>query len=256
MFLNRLQRHLENIYEVQSSYQVTDFLIDDPSLARRLDTTPNARDIPETLLIQQDRESLNLALYLDPGLLQRLDADDPTESLHGENLHDFWMALEGISHFLYLTWNAAYDRSVPLLEMELRAEVDKYILPAFLFGSQLRGVVSKALHRHLFQRARSDARLNEAEYARYSSANYFASRFCSHIERQFLQPGSRSGLINILRRFYRLTQHCRIKAIRHLWGLASTNGSVRRDQQPAKLRKFLAPGLSAVCGSLPGPAIP
>ena len=178
--------------------------------------TPNARDIPEKLLIQQEGESLNLALYLDPDLLQRLDADDPTESLHGENLHDFWMALEGISHFLYLTWNAGYDRSVSLLEMELQAEVDKYILAAFLFGSQLRGVVPRALHRYLFQCARYDTRLNEEEYERYRSANYFASRFCSHIERQFLKPGSRGGLINTLRRFYRLTQHRKIKAIRHL----------------------------------------
>ncbi len=216
MLLNRLQRHLENIYEVQSGYRVADFLIDDRGLARHLDSTSNARDTPEKLLIQQEGESLNLALYLDPGLLQRLDADDPTESLHGANLHDFWMALEGISHFLYLTWNAGYDRSVSLLEMELQAEVDKYILAAFLFGRQMRGMVPKALYRQLFEYASFDERLDEAERHRYRSANYFASRFCSHIQREFLQPGSRGGLINTLRRFYRLTQHRKIKAIRHL----------------------------------------
>ena len=216
MLLNRLQRHLENIYEVQSGYRVADFLIDDPALARRLDSTPNARDIPEKLLIRQDGESLDLALYLDPDLLRRLDANDPTESLHGDNLHDFWMALEGISHFLYLTWNAGHERSVSLLEMELQAEVDKYILAAFLFGRQMRGLVPKALYRQLFHAARFDDRLNEAERYRYRSANYFAGRFCSYIEKEFLQPGARSGLVNTLRRFYRLTQHRKIKAIRHL----------------------------------------
>jgi len=163
MLVNRLQRHLENIYEVQSGYRVADFLIDDPGLARRLDSAPNAREIPEKLLIQQDGESLNLALYLDPQLLQRLNANDPTESLHGENLHDFWMALEGISHFLYLTWNARHERSVTLLEMELQAEVDKYILAAFLFGRQMRGLVPRALYRQLFEYARFDERLDAAE---------------------------------------------------------------------------------------------
>ena len=216
MLLNRLQGHLESIYEVQSGYRVADFLIDDPGLARRLDNTPNARDIPEKLLIRQDGDTVDLALYLDPELLQRLDADDPTESLHGENLHDFWMALEGISHFLYLTWNAGHERSVTLLEMELQAEVDKFILAAFLFGRQMRGLVPRALYRHLFEYARFDERLNDAERYRYRSANYFAGRFCSYIEKEFMQPGARSGLVNTLRRFYRLTQQRKIKAIRHL----------------------------------------
>ena len=216
MLLNRLQRHLENIYEVQSGYRVADFLIDDPALARRLDSTPNPRDLPEKLLIRQDGESLDLALYLDPDLLRRLDDNDPTESLHGDNLHDFWMALEGISHFLYLTWNAGHERSVSLLEMELQAEVDKYILAAFLFGRQMRGLVPKALYRQLFHAARFDERLDAAERYRYQSANYFAGRFCSYIEKEFLKPGARSGLVNTLRRFYRLTQQRKIKAIRHL----------------------------------------
>jgi hypothetical protein len=216
MLLNRLQGHLESIYEVKSGYRVTDFLINDPGLARRLDSTPNARDIPEKLLIRQDGDSVDLGLYLDPDLLQRLDADDPTESLHGKNLHDFWMALEGISHFLYLTWNALHERSVTLLEMELQAEVDKYILAALLIGRQMRGLVPKALYRHLFEYARFDERLNEAERHRYRSANYFAGRFCAYIEKEFLQPGARSGLVNTLRRFYRLNQHRKIETIRHL----------------------------------------
>ena len=216
MLLNRLQVDLENIYEVQSGYRVADFLIDDPDLARRLDTTPNARDIPEKLLIRQDGDSVDLALYLDPGVLQRLDANDPTESLHGENLHDFWTALEGISHFLYLTWNARHERSVTLLEMELQAEVDKYILAAFLFGRQLRCLVPRALHRHLFAYARFDERLDEAERHRYHSANYFAGRFCAYIEKEFLHPGARSGLVNTLRRFYRLSQQHKIDTIRRL----------------------------------------
>lgn len=216
MLLNRLQRHLENLYEVQSGYRVADFVIDDPRLARRLDTTANARDVPEKLLIQEEGDSLNLALYLDPDLLQRLDADDPTQSLHGKNLHDFWMALEGISHFLYLTWNAGHERSVSLLEMELQAEVDKYILAAFLFGRQTRGAVPKTLYRHLFHNASFDHRLDATERHRYRSANYFAGQFCSYIEKEFLQPGARSGLVNTLRRFYRLNHQRKIKAIRHL----------------------------------------
>jgi hypothetical protein len=216
MLLNRLQGHLERIYEVESGYRVADFLIDDPSLARELDDTPHARNIPEKLLIRQEGDTIDLALYLDPDLVQRLFANDPTQSLHGENLHDFWTALEGISHFLYLTWNAHYERSVTLLELEMQAEIDKYILAAFLFGRQMDGRVPNALYHDLFKFVRFDERLSNTELRRYRNANYFAGRFCSYIEKKYLRPGAGQGLVNTLRRFYRLSQHRKIETIRQL----------------------------------------
>jgi len=44
-----------------------------------------------------------------------------------ERFNDCCMLLEGVSHFLYLTWNAHYDRQVSLLDLELQAEVDKFV---------------------------------------------------------------------------------------------------------------------------------
>ena len=233
MLLNRLQRHLETIYEVRSDYQVADFLINDPALARDLDVSETARDLPEKLLIRkQGEETVNIALYLDPDLLRRLEANDPTHALHGENLHDFWVALEGISHFLYFTWNAGYERRVSLLELELQGEVDKYILAAFLFYSQQRGVVPASLHRHLFHNVDYDSRLNAAELQRYRSANYFAARFCYFVEKLFLRNRSHAGMINTLRRFYRLTQHHKITAIEHLGKSASISTERRLMNLP------------------------
>ena len=218
MLLNRLQRHLENIYEVRSNYQVADFLISDPALARELDESETARELPEKLLIrkQQGEEDVNLGLYLDPELLRRLEANDPTQNLDGQNLHDFWLAIEGISHFLYFTWNASFERRVSLLEMELQGEVDKYILAAILFYSQQQGAVPARLHQHLFQDMAYDARLNAAELLRYRRANYFAARFCYSLEKLFLRSRAHAPMLNTLRRFYRLTQHHKISAIERL----------------------------------------
>ena len=212
MLLNRLQQHLETIYEVRSDYQVADFVINDPGLARDLDVSETARELPEKLLIhKQDEEAVDIALYLDPDLLQRLETNDPTQLLHGQNLHDFWVALEGISHFLYFTWNAGYERRVSLLEMELQGEVDKYIMAAFLFHRQQQGAVPARLHQHLFQNVTYDARLNAAELQRYRSANYFAAR---------------------LRRFYRLTQYHKITAIEHLGKSAAVPVDCRSQDHP------------------------
>jgi hypothetical protein len=222
MVLNRLQRQLENIYEVRSRYRVGDFLIRDPALARELDSSETARELPEKLLIrtQQDAEDVNLGLYLDPELLRRLEANDPTQTLDEHNLHDFWLAIEGISHFLYFTWNAGYERRVSLLEMELQGEVDKYILAAFLFYRQLRGAVPERLHQHLFHDMAYDARLNAAELQRYRRANYFAARFCYSLEKLFLRSSAHANMLNTLRRFYRLTQHHKISVIERLGKLA------------------------------------
>ena len=217
MLLNRLQQHLENIYEVRSGYRVADFLISDPALARDLDESETARELPEKLLIRkQGDEDVNIGLYLDPGLIQRLEEHDPTQSLHGKNLHDFWLAIEGISHFLYFTWNAGYERRVSLLEMELQGEVDKYILAAFLFYSQQQGEVPAGLHQHLFHELAYDERLNAAELQRYRRANYLAARFCYSVETLFLRSRAHAGMINALRRFYRLTHHHKICAIERL----------------------------------------
>jgi hypothetical protein len=233
MLLNRLQQHLETIYEVRSDYQVADFVINDPGLARDLDVSETARELPEKLLIhKQDEEAVDIALYLDPDLLQRLETNDPTQLLHGQNLHDFWVALEGISHFLYFTWNAGYERRVSLLEMELQGEVDKYIMAAFLFHRQQQGAVPARLHQHLFQNVTYDARLNAAELQRYRSANYFAARFCYCIEKQFLRSRSYAGLLNTLRRFYRLTQYHKITAIEHLGKSAAVPVDCRSQDHP------------------------
>jgi hypothetical protein len=213
MLLNKLQGELEAIYAIELQHRVHDFVIDDPHVASLIDNSPNARDLPEKLLIHQDGENVDIALYLDSGLIKRLEENDPTEMLHNHNIHDFWMALEGISHFLYFAWNVEYERPVSLLELELQAEVDKFILAALLLEKQFNGYIPHGLHYHLFQNAGFDERLNEEELTRYRDANYFAGKFCFHIKERFLKHRHYEPLINELRRFYRLNHHNKIQAI-------------------------------------------
>lgn len=213
MLLNKLQNELEAIYAIELQHRVHDFVIDDPQLASLIDNSPNARDIPEKLLIHQDGDNIDIALYLDSGLIKRLEENDPTEKLHDDNIHDFWLALEGISHFLYFTWNAEYERRVSLLELELQAEVDKFILAALLLEKQFNGYIPPGLHYHLFRNAEFDRRLNQEELVRYRDANYYAGKFCSHIKERFLNRRHFEPLIGELRRFYRLSHHNKIQAI-------------------------------------------
>lgn len=207
-----MQRHLERLYEIEVAHRVDDFLITDPELARRLDTSATAREIDEKLLVRQDGDNLDLALYLSPQLVGRLAEDDPIEQLHNGNLVDFCTALEGVSHFLYLTWNAAFERSITRLELEMQAEVDKYVTIASLLGPQGRQDVLNRLHDWLFAEPSFDAALGEHERDRYRDANHYAAKYCLQLENCRRRAGV-GGLHNELRRFYRLTLRDKIRRI-------------------------------------------
>src|SRR5690606_20780656 len=141
------QTLLEDIYRLDVAYDIDDFVTTDPRIAALLDV--EGRSIDEKLLIAEHGGHAEVSLYLEAGVVERLAERDPRHRLDGRNLADFWTALEGVSHFAYYAWNAAVEKPVRLLEMELQAEVDKYIATSVLLRRQgLRPPA--ALHQWLF----------------------------------------------------------------------------------------------------------
>ena len=209
--LRPLQRRLENIYEVAAGHDIDDFVITDSRLAARLH---GGRQANEKLLIREHRDGVDLALYLDRALVGRLAADSPTAALHDGNLPDFCVALEGVSHFLCLLWNAR-RRPVSRLELELQAEVDKYILAAGLIGKQRAGRMPRGLHRLLFENFTLAPELDPDEKTRYRDANRYAGKYCRRLEdRYFKRLGGRSrSLLSELRGFYRLPLQAKLRRI-------------------------------------------
>ncbi len=211
--LNELQQQLEDIYEVDTHLQVSQFLITDPALARQYDTSENPRSTNEKLLISQTHEGLDVALFLHSNIVQHLEQNDPLESLHDGNLHEFWVALEGISHFIYLTWNAQYDREISLFELELQAEVDKFITAILLYAQQQEKQQPHKLLMKLFIKLQFDSALQQKELARYTMANQYAYRYCEKLLSLFIKQRDEQYLYNEIRRFYRLTHHHKLKHI-------------------------------------------
>lgn len=210
--LASLQRQLERIYEVEIPHSVEDFLITDPQLLNELRGREacDQSEIEEQLLVVQDGESVDIALYVDNEVVNRLAQDDPRSCLHDGNLSDYCTAMEGVSHFLYLTWNAGHERGVSLMELEMQAEIDKYVSTAFLFGMQGSGQVPANLYRWLFENPNFDNSLDRPSMERYRDANYYASQYCARLEKRYLKRNGRPGMFNDLRRLYRLTNHAKI----------------------------------------------
>ena len=138
MLLTAFQQHLQSIYDLDVSHDVNDYLITNQVLANSLDRGTATQDVKEKLLVCQSDDDLLLSLYLHDGVLERLREDDPVVQLYHGNLEDFCLVLEGISHFLYLVWNASYQRSVTIFEMELQAEIDKFIIVDTYLAQQSR----------------------------------------------------------------------------------------------------------------------
>jgi hypothetical protein len=210
--LASLQRQLERIYEIEIPHSVDDYLITDRAVMKSLQGNEESgqSEVEEQLLIVQDGDSVDIALYVDDEIVSRLAQDDPGSRLHAGNLAYYCTAMEGVSHFLYLIWNAGYERGVSLMELEMQAEIDKYVSTAFLFGQQGSGRVPSNLYRWLFEKPVFDSSLDRASLERYRDANYYASKYCARLEKRYLSRDGQAGMFNDLRRLYRLTHRAKI----------------------------------------------
>ena len=92
-------------------------------------------------MISEEDGEAEVCLYLERELLDRLAENDPTARLDQHNLADFWTAFEGVSHFTYYAFKATQDRPVTLVEMELQAEVDKFV--AIRIAAVRRGALAR-----------------------------------------------------------------------------------------------------------------
>lgn len=208
MLLTQLQDLISGIYDVSVTHDVYDFLVTDRG---RLPAAARSGESDEELIVEQHAgESggeVGMSLYLDPALLERLALANPMVRLHDGNVADYWTALEGVSHFLYLAWNAGHDRPVSLLELEMQAEIDKYVASYWLMREQLPGRFPAELLSLLFERTRIDPRLARGRESLYREASRYAEKFCRRLEHSLRgSRGESAGeVLAELRRFYRLT---------------------------------------------------
>lgn len=211
--LQELYRQLAELYELDAPHNIEDFLITDPALAGRLlaRTMQSAR---EQLFVREGSRRLDVTLFLDRSVLANLRPEDPVSELSHAEINDYWLAVEGISHFLYLTWRGAYSRELTQLEMELQAEIDKYLCSCLTLPDERRGQWLPRLHRILFEQTVIEAEEPD-RHERYATANRYAARYCRALLPR-LRQGLSLALVNELRRFYRLSQNEKLRRINAL----------------------------------------
>ncbi|MGR8919660.1 MAG: hypothetical protein ACU85V_08575 [Gammaproteobacteria bacterium] len=216
MVLAALQEQLATLYETPLDHRVDDFLITDATLARALESeTTHRRDNAERLLLRESEEGLDLSLYIDAEVIASLEACDPMACLADHNLNDFLVALEGVSHFNYVIYNACHRRQVSQLELELQAEVDKFVVVCLLLDRQGSSAAGDRFHDALFEHVSFDESLDADTGQRYRDANRYAGKYCKRLSRRFPAQHREPSFVNEIRRFYRLAQHQKLRRIEH-----------------------------------------
>lgn len=209
--LDQLQRRLRAIYRVDHDHDIRDYLVTDRATAQALGQGALIPDTDESVLLAEDEQGIALSVYLDNDMLERLASADPLNRLEADQLDDLWKVVEGVSHFNYLVWCAAHDRSVTLLELEMQAEVDKFVSTFLLLLEQGDTAMTDRLHGWLFEACQFSDALDGEQRARYEAASAYAGRFCHRLSERLIDRDR--GVWPELRHFYRLTQNDKISHI-------------------------------------------
>lgn len=211
--LTALQEHLCALYETPLEHDVMDFLVTDARIANALTADADGHANTERLLVRESADGLDVSLYIDDRILAFLSTYDPYDNLDMDNLNPFLIALEGVSHFQYLIWNASHAKQVTQLEMELQAEVDKFVTATMFFEAQGSGPGNESFHESLFTEVIFASNLDAASDERYRAANHYAGKYCQRLSRRFPAQHREPSFLNELRRFYRLPQNSKIRSI-------------------------------------------
>jgi hypothetical protein len=183
-FLNNIKDSLESLYHLDSEMNLQDYIVPRSEMS-------GVDDTPEQLLVRELDDALEMALVLDDKLIH---PDGPLD------LDSFCQCAEGISHLLYMSHVALSGQQVSQLELEVQAEIDKFVLCLFASRGDSIDLISRLF---LSYQLRDSVDCSTAAQ-RYEEANRLALGFCRYLNVNFVQNTRMDALIQLLRRVYRM----------------------------------------------------
>lgn len=189
----RVQGGLERLYRLERIAPVADYM-------------RHAHDGErEALLVREaDDGAVEISLRVPMLRARELPLSD------AESLDPLCQIIEGVSHFVMLTQRASKDEPVSQLELELQAEVDKYVV----LGSSLPAldeIASESLRARLYERVAFEHDVGSERGDRYRLANRMAARYTRSLERRYLRQARFSELQSELRRFFHASREDKLR---------------------------------------------
>ena len=155
----------------------------------------------EEVLVREVDDAVEIAVVLPDEAFGPANAPVPVDGM--------CQVVEGVSHFVYLVERIRTGLPATQLELELQAEVDKFVvlgLPAI--EEEDRG---RAMHARLYERVSFIHPKGTEAGERYRLANELAARLCARIGPHHPRTPTFARARAILRRFHRLGQSEKIR---------------------------------------------
>jgi len=216
MLLKKIQQQFEAIYQLPQDLSIEDFVINQDTLDRlkeRKRNPPSILNPKGMMLLLPEGDELRLAIYLHDQVMNNLHKYNPFLGLNERNIHAFCIMLEEVSHFLYTTWKARHCIQITELELELQAEIDKFIICTFYCLNHGNRTNSLHLKELLFENFSLEKDLSLESKNRYLTASKLALHYCHFLENHFIKKTLFSQMVEEIRKFYRLAQTDKISHI-------------------------------------------
>lgn len=224
ILLNNIKRIIENCYKIDSGIDdVNRFLVKEDTYKRLEDqiiTKVDYNDDARVFLVE-DGEDIKLGLYFSEDFKKRFEENNPrVKGISDSNLNLFSILVEEVDHFVMLAYSAHNEKPVSLLELELQANITKYLVLRALVALQqntfpkIRPHAVQSLKELVFE-CKYDEQDPDIQF-RYENAARLAKAFISYFE-SIKNPYRKTTK---LREFYRLSPQSKLDGIRKETGVS------------------------------------
>jgi hypothetical protein len=195
-----IQGALERVYQLERVADVGDYL-----------RGAEAGEREALLLREADDGALEVTLRL-----PRLGPSPPPQEapeVGDTGLDALCQIIEGVSHFVYVVERARVRRATTQLELEVQAEVDKWVVLAGSmhgFNAQRSAVLRACLYENVSFSHEDESELGE----RYRVANDTAHGFIRKLEGDYVRPARYGEMRAELRRFFHVGQEEKLRLAR------------------------------------------
>lgn len=198
-FLTTLQLVLESYYDIDPPYCISEFVCH--SAQTETGSAQCKGTVPEMLVFREDSTNLDISLFLNASLLEGIDNHNYKNHWYSRNFENGCILLEGVSHFLYMVFNAHHDRQVSMLDLEVQAEIDKFIFSALHIDNTCS--VDSLLQRLFCNISYREEMSSELRY-RYERANELGYAYCQWLADNFELRANNKSLLAEISKIYRL----------------------------------------------------
>jgi len=215
--IKELQKKIEKTYALDTGItNIEQYIIGDKGYEEfyakeEIRTVVNSHSGARVLL-RDAGDTLKVSIYYPDSLIRELEDNDPRLGIHDENIDLCASFIEELDHFLFIAQNYKSNRPFSLLELELQANVTKYLVLKYFIALQSRSLKLSKFDReyirhHLFYKRKFDIE-DTLERKRYEDAGKFGMMYTEQIDRL-----SHEERLRDLRRFSRMTCPSKIKHI-------------------------------------------